>query len=330
MMVPALMVLWALVASIALGTGPAGIPLGKAVLACLDHLPLLNVHSGLTASQDAIVWQLRAPRIALASIVGATLAASGAVYQGVFRNDLADPYLLGVASGAGLGATLAIVGGATSFAAPAAFAGGIGAVAVAFAVSSSKRSPGGSSDLLLAGVAIAYLLTAVQTFVQQRHTDVIREVYSWILGRLTVATWDDVARVLPYVLVSWALIVVFRRVLDVMAVGDEEATALGLPVARCRVLLIGAATLGAAAVVSVSGLIGFVGLVVPHIVRLVSGGSYKTVVPMSFVGGAIFLLLADQIARTVASPAEVPVGVVTAFAGGPFFLVLLRTRSRWS
>jgi iron complex transport system permease protein len=180
--------------------------------------------------------------------------------------------------------------------------------------------------LVLAGVAVTSLATAVQTFVLQRNNDVIREVYGWILGRLSTATWGDVTLVVPYVIVSSVVLIMHRRHLDVLRVGDDEAAALGTQVQRVRLAVVVAATMGTAAVVSVSGLIGFVGIVVPHMVRLVAGASYRLLLPLSVVIGAAFLILADIPGRVLQDPAETPIGVVTAFLGAPFFLLVLRTR----
>ena len=267
----------------------------------------------------------------LVGIVGAMLSGSGAAYQGAFRNPLADPYLLGVAAGAGLGATVAIVSGwggrhgALSPVPIAAFVGALGAVVLTYALGGFGRARS-STSLVLAGVAVASFLTACQTFVQQRNTDVLREVYAWILGRLPVGGWQEVRAFTPYVLVSCTVLLLSSRMLDVLAVGDTEAGSLGVRVSRVRAVVIAAASLGAAAAVAVSGLIGFVGIIVPHTVRLLVGGSYRHIVPISLVGGAGFLVLADLLARTVVSPAELPIGVLTAFIGGPFFLLLLRSR----
>jgi len=180
--------------------------------------------------------------------------------------------------------------------------------------------------LVLAGVAMVSLTTAVQTFLLQRNSEVVREVYSWILGRLSTASWGDVRMVVPYVAVSSAVLLMHRRHLDLLRIGDEEATTLGAPVARIRLVVVVAATLGTAAVVSVSGLIGFVGLVVPHAVRLIAGASYRTLMPLVIAFGSAFLILADVPGRVLTSPAETPIGVVTAFLGAPFFILLLRTR----
>jgi iron complex transport system permease protein len=181
---------------------------------------------------------------------------------------------------------------------------------------------------VLAGVTIASFLTALQTFVQQQHVDTVQEVYSWLLGRLATSGWRDVGIVLPYAVVAWVVIIAHRRLLDVLSVGDEEAAALGINVARVRLLVVAAATVATAAAVAVAGLIGFVGIIVPHTIRLIVGGSYRLLLPMSVIVGAGFLVFSDVIARTILSPAELPIGVVTAFFGAPFFAVVLRTSRR--
>jgi len=181
---------------------------------------------------------------------------------------------------------------------------------------------------VLAGVAVVSFLTAIQTYVLQRHSEVLRSVYSWILGQLTSSQWSDVRLVLPYVTVACAVLLVHGRLLDVLRVGDDEAAALGAQVRRIRLTVVLAATIATAAVVSVSGLIGFVGIIVPHIVRLLVGGSYRRVLPVSLLGGAAFLILADLAGRMVIRPAELPIGVVTAFFGAPFFLFVLHTTVR--
>jgi iron complex transport system permease protein len=309
--------------------GPVHIGPGAIVEAAASRIPLLGIESPLSPTEEAILFEIRLPRVVLACLVGAMLASAGASYQGVFRNPLADPYLLGVAAGAGLGATLAVAYGppgakSAGLLPLSAFVGGAGAVAAAYAIG---RSAGGRNPtaLILAGVVIASFLTAVQTFVQQQNLDTIQEVYSWILGRLSTAGWREVALVAPYVGVSAAGLLIHRRLLDVLAVGDEEARSLGVHVRRVRLVVIAAATLGTAAAVAVSGLIGFVGIIVPHAIRLLAGTSYRLLLPLSLLCGAGFLVLADVLARTALSPGELPIGVVTAFFGAPFFVVVLRT-----
>jgi len=314
---------------IGLFVGPANIGAGPIVREVLSHVPLLGVHSHLSATDSAILWQLRAPRVVLGLLVGGMLALAGGSYQGVFRNPLVDPYLLGVAAGAGLGATLAIAyGGAAvdslDLLPVAAFLGAALGVTLAYALGSAGggRSP---ATLVLAGVTVVAFLTAIQTFVQQQHSQSLQEVYSWILGRLDTAGWHDVVLVAPYVAISSVVLLLHRRLLDVLSVGDEEAASLGVDVKRVRLLIVVFATVGTAAAVAVSGLIGFVGIIVPHAVRLTVGTSYRIVLPLSLLGGAGFLVFADVLARTVISPAELPIGVVTAFFGAPFFAVVLRT-----
>jgi iron complex transport system permease protein len=320
----------AVIAGVAVG--PAGLSLPTVAQSLLSRLPW-HPAVPVSAVDVAVVWQVRLPRVVLGALVGAMLAGSGAAYQGVFRNPLADPYLLGVAAGGGLGATMIIVTGANSaLLPPAAFAGAVGAVALTYFLGASASRDGAapgvaaSASIVLAGVAVAALLTALQTYLQQQHTPDLQAVYSWILGGLAVATWSDIGLVLPYLVVAAGVLLAHRRLLDVLRVGEVEAASLGVDVARLRLTVVAAATLGAASAVAVSGLIGFVGIIVPHTVRLTAGASYRIVLPVSMIGGAAFLILADIAARTVQSPAEVPIGVITAVVGAPFFLFVLRSR----
>ena len=309
--------------------GPVGIDPVQTLRKLAGLLPFVPDSSHMSASHEAILMQLRLPRVVLAGIVGGTLAMSGAAYQGAFRNPLADPYLLGAAAGAALGATVAIVytpAGVGSEIMPiAAFAGALVAVALAYAVGRSGGPGRTATTLVLAGIAVMSFFTAMQTFVLQRRSDAVREVYGWILGRLTTVGWSDVILVLPYVAVGATAIIVHRRLLDVLALGDDEAEAVGVPARRVRLIVVVAASLSTAAVVAVSGLIGFVGLIVPHVIRLIAGTSYRLILPLSICFGGAFLILADVLGRTVISPAELPIGVITAFFGAPFFALVLRT-----
>ena len=310
--------------------GPAHLGVGDVIqsIAAKAHVP--GVTSPLSPVEDAILWDIRLPRVVLGALVGAMLAAAGATYQGVFRNPLADPYLLGVAAGAGLGATLAVAYvSRQNLIPPAAFAGAAVAVVLTYALGVSAGRARMGTTLVLAGVTIASFFTAVQTFVQQQHANTLQQVYSWILGRLPSSGWSDVVLLLPYVAIASLLILLHRRQLDVLSVGDEEAATLGVNVPRVRLVLVLAATLGTAAAVSVAGLIGFVGIIVPHAIRLAGPSSYRMLIPLSLVIGAGFLVLADVVARTALSPAEIPIGVVTAFFGAPFFAVVMRTSRRF-
>lgn len=315
--------------------GPIQIPPLEMLREFAFKLRITGVVSDLTPQESAILWQLRLPRVVLGGVVGALLAVAGATYQGVFRNPLADPYLLGAAAGAGLGATLVIAYGPdlADWPAPvhplplAAFVGALLGVAAAYALG---RSAGGrtTTSLVLAGVAVASFLTALQTFVQQRESETLREVYSWILGRLSTAGWREVVITIPYFVVTAAVVVSARRLIDVLGLGDEESSSVGIRPGWLRLILVIAASLGTAAAVSVSGLIGFVGIIVPHTVRLVAGGSYRRIIPLSIIYGAAFMIVADILSRTLMSPAEIPIGVITAFFGAPFFIMIMRSSRR--
>ena len=314
--------------------GPAGIDKTAAIMELLDRLPFISVDSGLSEIQKNIIWEVRMPRVVLGGLVGATLAVSGASYQAVFRNPLADPYLLGAAAGAGLGATIAIVTGSgdgvgTFDLVPLlAFLGALIAVALTYSLGYSSGTQRSPAALLLAGVAVASFLTAIQTFIQQQNVDTIRQVYSWILGRLNTASWDEVSLLAPYALASTILLLVYRRTLDVMRLGDVEASSVGIRPQLVRLVVICAASLGTAAAVAVSGLIAFVGLIVPHTVRLLVGTSNRIVLPLSILFGAAFLIMVDLLGRSLASPAEIPLGVITAFCGAPFFVIVLRSSKK--
>ncbi|HYI45669.1 MAG TPA: iron ABC transporter permease [Actinomycetota bacterium] len=313
--------------------GPVPLRFGAIVSEMADRLPLVDLSSGLTEQQRAIVWELRMPRVVLAGLVGAMLSLAGAAYQGVFRNPLADPYLLGVAAGAGLGATLAITYLPSTTGWPidplplAAFVGALVGVSATYVLGRAGTRSRTTATLILAGVAMASFFTAVQTYVLQRESDTLRQVYTWILGQLTTASWREVGLILPYIVLCSVAILLHRRLIDVIAVGDEEADSLGIETSRVRLFVVIAASLGTAAVVAVGGLIGFVGIIVPHTIRLLVGSSYRLVLPLSILFGAAFLILADLAGRIAIAPAEIPIGVITAFLGAPFFVFVLR-RSR--
>jgi iron complex transport system permease protein len=320
-----------LVAALVTGVlvGPVRLAPGSVLREVLDRLPFIGVESGLSEREAAILWQLRVPRVVLGLMVGAMLALAGAAYQGVFRNPLADPYLLGVAAGAGLGVTAAIAylprdGWPVDPLPLAAFAGGLVGVGATYLLGRSAARTRSTVTLILAGVAVASFLTAAQAYLQQQNAEAAQEIYVFILGSLSTVGWRDIVLVLPYVGASAVGLLLHRRLLDVMSLGDEEADALGIRAARVRLIVVLAATLGTAAAVAVSGLIAFVGIIVPHTVRLVWGTSYRLILPLTIAFGAAFLVAADLIARTALAPAEVPIGVITAFFGAPFFLFVLR------
>jgi iron complex transport system permease protein len=321
-----------LVGSLLIGVlvGPIDLGVGRVLGSIGDRLHVPGVSSSLSPTEDSILWEIRMPRVVLGALVGGMLALAGATYQGVFRNPLADPYLLGVAAGAGLGATLAIAylpeGLRGQQALPvAAFLGGGTAVVLTYSVGRSAGRERDAATLVLAGVTVASFFTAMQTFVQQQNADTLQQVYTWILGSIPSSGWSDVVLILPYVTVASAVILVHRRVVDVLSLGDDEAATLGVNVRRVRLVLVVAATIGTAAAVAVCGLIGFVGIIVPHAIRMLAGTGYRALLPLSVIAGAGFLVLADVIARTALAPAEIPLGIVTAFFGAPFFALVLRT-----
>ena len=297
----------------------------------IDKLPMVDIDSTWPQSWDSIVWQLRFPRIILAGLVGACLAASGATYQGLFRNPLADPYLIGVASGAGLGATIVILTSVPhyfhgfSLLPLAAFAGSLAAVTIAYII--ARKSEGlHLTTLILAGVAIASLAGAATSFLMIRSDPDIRPLLAWLLGGFIGAQWEDVYVVLPYLVLGSLIMMAYGRIINMFQLNEDEAKQLGVSVEKTKIILIVIASLTTAAAVSVSGLIGFVGLIAPHAVRMVWGYDNRFLLPMAMLVGAGFLILADLVARTVLSPTELPVGVVTAFCGAPFFLYLLMRR----
>jgi iron complex transport system permease protein len=281
------------------------------------------------ASYVTIIFSLRLPRTILIALTGAALSGSGAAYQGLFRNPLADPYLIGVASGAGLGAVIAMTLSASYttlglFVIPmAAFLGAALTVLVVYELARVRRTIP-TTNLILAGVAVSSFATAASSFLMLNGTGELRRALVWLLGGSSLSGWLPVVALLPYALLGLGALLLTGHSLNVLQFGDEQAAQLGLPVGRVRVLIVAAATLTTAAAVAFSGIIGFVGLVVPHIVRLVWGSDYRRLLPLSIIGGASFLLAADVLARVVMAPQELPVGIITSLVGAPFFLWVLR------
>jgi iron complex transport system permease protein len=288
--------------------------------------------AGIPHSSEVILFQLRVPRVLLAAVVGGALAAAGAVFQALFRNPMADPAIIGVSSGAALGAIIVILagGGAALGGMGVSGAAFIGAVATAFVVYRLARiGPAVQvATLLLAGIAIAAIISAAISLVMTFSGQEIRSIYFWLLGGLGARGWRSLAAATPLVVAGVALAMMSAGDLNLTALGEERAAQLGLEVERFKRVMLGVGSLLTAAAVSVAGLIGFVGLMTPHILRLVIGSDHRRLLPASVLGGAAFMVLADLAARTVVSPQEIPVGAVTAVLGGPFFLYLLRRERR--
>jgi iron complex transport system permease protein len=308
----------------------AGIAFGAVPVAPADILASVGraLSGRATGLGDALIVGVRLPRVLLAAVVGASLACAGAIYQALFRNPLADPYILGVSSGAGLGAMLALVAtaGVTGLrygiVPAAAFAGALLTMLLVIRLA-SWRGRLDTASLLLAGVALSYTLAALTSFVMVFAREQMATVVFWMMGGLGAASWRYLSMVGPMFVVGAGLSIAITRELNLMLLGDERAGHLGLPVGRFTLLALGIASLLTAAAVAVSGLIGFVGLMVPHAVRLVLGPDHRVLLPASILGGAATLVLADLLARVVLAPVEIPVGIVTALVGGPFFVWLL-------
>ena len=280
-----------------------------------------------TASQAApevaiIVWDLRLARALLAIIIGAGLAAAGAAYQAVFRNPLADPFIIGASGGAALGATLAIVIGLPAVL-PAAFLGAVAAVAAVYALAQAGGRPS-AVNLLLAGAALSTLLSSLVSLVMFLSDRNLHEIFAWLMGGLSGRSWPQLATAAPVIGLGIATLWLLARPLDALALGEESAQSLGLNLARARLGIVIAATVATAAAVSAGGIIGFVGLIVPHVARRLAGGSHAWLIPLSAAMGGLLLLLADDLARTVLAPVELPVGILMALIGAPFFLWLLK------
>lgn len=310
---------------VAVSVGAVGIPLGDVWSVVLAHL---GGGSAVDAVQDQIVWDLRAPRALLAVVVGSALAVAGVALQALVRNPLADPYVLGVASGASLGAVAVIVLGSAAVGglglSAGAFAGAMTAMALVFLLARGRGAfaPG---RLILAGVAIGYLASALTGFLQfLADPRQLQSIVFWLLGSLAGATWSDLRLPALALVIATAWLLLQGRRLNALALGEESAVALGVDVRRVRVELIAVSSLLVATAVAVSGAIGFVGLVVPHVARLLVGPDHRRVLPLAVLLGGAFLAWSDVVARVVAAPSELPLGIFTATVGTPFLLGLMR------
>lgn len=286
----------------------------------------------LTRSQELIIFQVRLPRILTGLLVGASLSLSGTAYQGLFKNPMADPFILGVSSGAGLGATIALILRSQValglWATPLfAFTGGLLTTMLVFSLSRhGSKVP--VTTLLLAGIATSSFLSAITSFLMVVYSQDLHQIFFWLMGGLGNRTYSQILSVLPYILVGTLLLIYHSRDLNVLLMGEETAHHLGIPVERLKLIILAAASMMTAAAVSISGIIGFVGLIIPHSMRLLIGPDHRLLYPASALFGASFLILTDTLARTFIAPAEIPVGIITAFFGAPFFIVLLKKRKK--
>ncbi len=309
--------------SVALGA--VSIPPGNAFSILLNKLPWIDLPGEWPEYFGTILWEIRLPHTILVGLTGAALGGSGAAFQGLFRNPLADPYLIGVASGAGMGAVLTM---ALPWAGPylipiGAFFGAVSTIFLVYSLARvGKMVP--LTTLILAGVALGSLTAAITSLIILLSESVIHQALSFLYGGSAVAGWEPIKIAVPYFLIGIVMLSLSGHTLNVLQFGEEQAKQLGLSVERVKVFIILAASLTTAAAVSFSGVIGFVGLVVPHIIRLIWGGNYQKLIPLSILGGAAVLLASDLAARILLAPQTLPVGIVTALIGAPFFLWILR------
>jgi iron complex transport system permease protein len=331
---PYLLNLLLLVAALLLSmaVGAVDIPLGTLVRILASRLGL-PVAVDWPETYAVILFSLRMPHTALIALAGAALAGSGAAYQGLFRNPLADPYLIGVASGAGLGAVVAMqlprpAGLLGLYIVPAvAFMAALLTVGIVYLLAyTGNATP--NTTLILAGVAVGSFATALTSFQLLRTQGDLHSSLAWLLGGATTSGWNPVWAVLPYILIGLGALMTCGHALNVLQFGEDQAQQLGLAVQRSRILVIVAASLVTAAAIAFTGIIGFIGLIAPHLVRILWGPDYRRLIPLSILGGTSFLLLADVLARRLFAPQELPVGIVTALVGAPFFLWILRRSQR--
>lgn len=313
--------------------GPVPIPLGTVVKLLAAKIPLIEVSVNWPAAFETILFDIRLPHAVLMALTGMALGGSGAAYQGLFRNPLADPYIIGVASGAGLGAVLAMTVQFPSSllgmaAVPvAAFVGALVTVTLVYTIARVGRTTP-VTTLLLAGVAVGTFASALTSMLMLLSTDELHRAISWLLGGFSLGGWQPVLAALPYLFVGLGVLILLGRPLNVLQFGDEEALQLGLDVEKFKLVIVVASSLVAATAVSFSGTIAFVGLIVPHLVRILWGTDYRRLIPLAILGGGSVLLAADVIARTIMAPRDLPVGIVTSIVGAPFFLWLLRRAKR--
>ncbi len=323
------------VMSVSITLGAADIDVVTVWKVVFSKIPLIE--SWITVdwkeSTETIIWEIRLPRVILGALVGAALALAGAIYQGVLRNPLADPFILGVSSGASFGASLVIVFGwqivwLGKFTLPfVAFIAGLISLLVVYYLATVNQKMR-IETLILSGVVVQAFLGACLSLIMALSNEQLQTIVFWMMGSLSLTDWSYNQIVFPVIIVAVIIAYFFARDLNMFGLGEEAAHHSGVSVQRSRIIMLVLASLITGAAVSVSGAIGFVGLVVPHIIRLIFGADYRIIIPLSVIGGAIFLVGADAFARTIMAPRELPLGIITAFLGAPFFAYLLRKAKR--
>lgn len=321
---------------IALNCGVARISVGQSLLVIASRIPGLNHWVSLQDIDRAamtILLYLRLPRILLAAVAGAGLAVAGVAFQGIFKNPMAEPYVLGISSGTALGAALAMALGLEAnfmgfgLITFSAFAAGILTALTVYGIARiGSKTP--TVTLLLSGIAVNFFLTATISLIMTFKREQIERIVMWTMGSVATANWTEVMMVTPLVLLTIGVLSIYSRDLNLVLLGDETAQCLGVEVEKVKRVILGVSTLLVAAIVSVSGIIGFVGLIVPHMVRILCGPDHRAVIPFAALGGAALLIICDTLARTLVPPSEIPVGIITSLFGVPFFLYLLVKRKK--
>lgn len=318
---------------LAASLGTVAIPLNDIAAITLKRVFGISLGVSWSETQETIVWQLRLPRVLGAALVGAALASAGVLFQGLLRNPIADPYLLGTSGGAALAATMALLIPASfgilgfTFVPIAAFLGALIAVLIVYQIArTGARTP--ITTLLLAGFATSSMMAAAMSLLMLMNQNTLQRVVLWTMGGISASGWEMVIVVAPLVVVGASAAWMMANDLNAFALGEEQAAALGVAVERQKFLTMTLGALLTGAAVALSGLVGFVGLIVPHVVRLILGPDHRLLLPASFLSGAIFLVFADLIARLIIAPSELPIGVITALIGAPFFIYLLRRTKR--
>ena len=333
-----LIIAFCVVFVLALNLGYAPIPFRDILIILAKQVPLLENlvdYSGITQTAEVIITQIRLPRVICGALVGAALATAGTTYQGIFRNPMADPYVIGASTGAALGAALVMVLGigvsllGVNTLQIMAFVGSLITVLVVYAIARvGSRVP--VTTLLLTGIAVSLFLSAIVTFLRTIASDrILHGLTFWLIGSLApTENWDKVWAIFPFIIIGAVIAYMYSRDLNILALGEDQAQHLGVEIEKVKRILLISGALMTAAAVSISGLIGFVGLIIPHLTRVLIGPDHRVLLPTSAIVGASFLIICDALSRVIMGSGEAPVGVITALSGAPFFIYLLRRKKK--